>query len=365
MGVFKRPDSPYWWLYLPTAPRGQRKQKTKILVGTTNTERRDNKLLAQQVYAQRMTEIAKGLHGLPHAKPTITFSAYAVIYARDVLAHRRGKARALELLKALDTTFGPRPLAAIDPDAVRAYMTRRRETCAPRTVNAEVALLHGLLRSAVPTYLEAPLVGVKYLPTETPRRRLLHPAEEQRLLAVGEPEDRALLLLGLDALMRLGDVLNLQRADVRGVWATVRAPKGGRPYEVPLTKRTVQALAAIPGKEPYYFARFRRATSPRDWGCGVRSRLRRLCALCDPPIPYGRKQGGFTFHWGTRRTGATRYLVQQRQPVTVVQRLGNWKQSSVLLEIYAEAQRGDLLAAVGQVPNRSRSGRKPPKTGRK
>lgn len=362
MGVYSRPDSPYWWIYLPTAPAGQRKVKTAVLVGATSVERRDNKRQAEQVYAQRMTELAARIHRLPSAKVGIKFAAYATTYAKDVLAHQKGEERALWALKVLRAHFDASPLDTIDQDAVRAYITLRRKTCAPRTVNREVDVLKAMLRDAAPKYLEvSPLVGMKKLHAETPARRLLQPAEEQRLLAVGDETDRALLILGIDTLMRLGDLLDLQRSDQRGIWLTVRAPKGGAAYEVPLSKRAVKALKAIPHLGPYFFHEFRHAENPRDWRSAVRQRLAYLCKRAG--LPYGRKANGVTFHWATRRTGATRLLVKRRQPVTIVQRIGNWKKPDVLLEIYAEAQRGDLLSAVGQVvPTRSRSRRKSLKT---
>lgn len=359
MGIFQRPDSPYWWLYLPTAPPGQRKQKTAVLIGTTASERRDNKLLAQQVYAQRMTQLAARIHHLPSAQPSITFAAYAEPYATDVLAHQRGSVRALEILKVLRGFFGGYLLRDIDQDLVRAYMTvRRAKPCAPRTINREVAVLKGMLRDAVPKYLDAnPLKGMKMLRAETPQRRLLQPDEEARLLAVGDEQDRALLMLGIDTLMRLGDLLDLKRTDQHGVWLTVRDPKGGHAYEVPLSKRAAAALKALKPVTTdggYFFAKFRKAANPRDWRSSVRKRLKFLCKEADPPVPFGRKKHGVTFHWGTRRTGATRLLVAGRQPVPIVQQLGNWRKPSVLLEIYTEAQRADLLKAVGQAPKKRR-----------
>jgi hypothetical protein len=113
-----------------------------------------------------------------------------------------------------------------------------------------------------------------------------------------------------------------------------------------LTPRAVTALDAITHDGPYYFQKFRRALNARDWRGSVRQRLEYLCKLATPPIPFG--PGGITFHGATRKTGATRLLVEQGVPVAVVQALGNWKTPDVLLGIYTEAQRKDLLRAVGQ-----------------
>lgn len=358
MGVYRRPDSHWWWLWLETAPPGQQKEKTAIRVGTTVTQRHDSKHRAEQVYHQRMQELAVRVHRLPLPRPVIRFADYAAHYQTQVIAHHKGHVREVELLAHLVAFFGDELLAAIDHDRVRAYMTARRSTAIGRTrartvsantVNREVDLLKAMLRDAVPKYLDAsPVMGMKRLTIVKTRRRLLQAAEETRLLAVAtDPQDYALIVLGLDTLVRLGDLLDLRRDDRDGLWLTIRDPKMNEPYEVPLSARAATALDAISHDRPFYFEKFRRAQNPRDWRGSVRQRLEQLCAIATPPVPFG--PGGITFH-GTRKTGATRLLVEKALPVAVVQKIGNWRTPDVLLGIYTEVQRGDLLAAVGH-PN--------------
>ena len=128
----------------------------------------------------------------------------------------------------------------------------------------------------------------------------------------------------------------------------MRDPKGGDPHEVALSPRAVLALEAIPEIGPYYFTKFRRAGLQRDWRSTVSQRLERLCKRAG--VPYDRNAGGITFHWSTRRTGATRMLIANGVPLPVVQRQGNWKTPDVLLATYIEVQRDDLLTAVGFSP---------------
>jgi integrase len=351
MGVFARGDSPYWWLYLETT---HQKERTEIPIGTTTAQRRDSRKLAEDRYHQRMNDLAARVYQLPSAQPAIRFDRYADTY-RTTIALRKGARRELELLKPLVAAFGPDLLTDIDRERVLLYIQGRLgPTVSARTVNREVDLLKGMLRDAVPKYLRAsPIAGLKRLPVLTPHRRLLSPTEERALLAVGTPVDRAMLTVAIDTLVRLSDLLDIQRIDRRGPWVFIRDPKGGQAYEVALSPRAAEALDAIPGTDPYYFAAFRKAANPRDWPGAVRQRLEHLCAKAG--VPYGRARGGLTFHWATRRTGATRLLMQKRVPLPVVQRQGNWKTPEVLLEIYSEAGREDLLKAVGQFPPRSRS----------
>jgi hypothetical protein len=348
MGVYRRARSAWWWLWLETAPAGQKEERTRIRIGTTATQRKDSRQLADDLYHQRMNALSAHIHQLPiaTARPAIRFREYAAPYRADVIAHHKGAERERELLKTLLAFFGADLLTKIDRDRVRAYLTHRRETVSANTVNREVDLLKAMLRDAVPKYLEvSPLVGMKRLKIVKTKRRLLHPAEERRLLQVcTDPQDHALLVVGQDTLVRLGDLLDLKKTDRDGLWLHIPDPKQDTPYEVPLSKRAAAALDAIHHDRPYYFEKFRRAKNPRDWRGSVRQRLERLCAVAH--VPFGRL--GITFHGATRKTGATRLLVQKKKPLAVVQALGNWAKPDVLLGIYTEVQRADLLAAVGQ-----------------
>lgn len=334
MGVFVRPDSPWYWLYLETS---RQKERTDIRIGTTTAQRTDSKRLALDRYHQRMNELAARLYKLPSALPAIRFRKYAEDY-QTTIALRKGAERERELLKTLIVFFGDDLLTAIDQDRARQFMIARTAKVSARTVNREVALLKMMLRDAVPKYLsESPLVGMKHLPTITPRRRLMTEAEERRLLKHANAHERALLILGIDGLIRLSDLLDLKRTDRRGAWLHVSDPKGGRSYEVALSPRAVAALDRLPADEAYYFARYRRAETQRDRRSTVRRVLKRLCKAAH--VSYGRRKGGITFHWATRKTGATRLIVQHGAPVPAVQRQGNWKTSDVLMSIYAQADR--------------------------
>lgn len=363
MGIYTRPDSPWYWLWLETAPIGQQKEKTRIKVGTTATQRHDSRQLADQLYHQRMNEIATQIHHLPRARPALRFETYAETYRVDTIAHHRGAARERELLTALLKFFGADLLTAIDRDRVKAYYTFRRRTASARTTNREVDLLKSMIRDAVPKYLaSSPIAGLAKLPIVAPKRRLLQPAEERRLLPKLAVDDRAIVLMGLDTLVRLGDILDLRREDDHGRTLYIRDPKDptqATPYEVPVSTRLRRALNAVPKSDSaYYFPRRRQAATEKARGMVIRSALRRACEAAG--LDYGRKKGGITFHWGTRRTGASR-MIQRHVDIKTVQAVGHWKHPDVVLEIYAEATTAAMRRAVevvSQRPGRSRSTRR-------
>lgn len=353
MGVYSRPDSPWWWLYLETT---ERKVKTDIKIGKTTAQRHDSRKLADDLYHQQMNDLAARIYRLPSAMPAIRFDKYAAVYLADVVPQHRGHEREQEIVKVLVRELGTELLTAIDQDRARTYMRIRRQKVSARTVNREIGLLKMMMRDAAPKYITAsPLVGMKFLPIVTPKRRLMSEAEEKKLLAKGDAIERALLIIAVDGLIRMKDLLNIQRTDRKGEWLYVADPKSGEPYEVALPPRAVQALAAIPGEQPYYFQRYRGAKTDRDRRSRVRRALKKLCAHAK--VPYGKAQAGLTFHWATRRTGATRLVVDRGASIPAVQRQGNWRTADVLLGIYTEADRKAQRAAVMPFPRRSRSGR--------
>lgn len=342
MGVYDRPDSPWWWLYLETT---RTKEKTAIRVGTTQAQRHDSRLLAEDLYHRRMNELAAHIHKLPRAKPTMTFDAYATWYDTHVIAHHRGAPRERELLKTLRATFGPLRLREITADQAREWRTARTDAASASTSNRELDLLKAMLRAAVPTYLEeSPIVGLKRLRSPRRETRILSRGEEKRLLRVLPKADRAIVICALDTLMRLSDVMSLTRAQDRGRYLVVVDPKV-KPYKVPVSARLRKALDGLPKNGPYYFAHRRTAKKLQHLRSTIKNMLKRACAAATPPIPYGRPEG-LTFHC-LRHTGATR-LSEAGVPVRVIQELGGW-QSGRQLDRYCQASELSKQLAVEQI----------------
>lgn len=363
MGVFTRADSAVFWLYLEPLFPGDRGLKERTAVRCDAPDallRKENRALAERLYHERMAKRASGALG-EQRKPVITLKAFAAWFTAHKLPHRRGREREAWTLERLVKVLGARPLSELTPAVVTQYwitprlaerhtVNGRTFTAGPSTVNREVDVLKAVLNAAVPEYLErSPLFGMKRLKTTTPRRRLLHPDEERRLLPHFAPDDRALFLIGVDSLVRLGDILDLKWTDWRGDTLYIADPKAGGGFSVPLSRRARTALEALPrSSSPYIFARRRLAESERDRRAGIRKMLQRACAACDPPIPYGRANGGVTFHWATRRTGATRMLTSGVD-IGTVQKVGAWSTPNVVLGIYHELLDEKARAAVEAV----------------
>lgn len=359
MGVFSRKDSPYWWAYLePT----REKLRLNVRVGKTPAALRMSRDAAIAQYGRLLVEATPSL-----GPPSTTFGTLAAEYRATVIPLRRGADRESEILKQFERAFGDLPLRDLTRERVRAWMVQRVKQAKPSTVNREVDLLKSVLREAVPRYLSvSPLAGMPRIPSAPPRRRILTHDEEARLLAAAadDPYDYALLVLGIDTLIRLGDLLDLRRSDRQGDWLYVAHAKNGRAFEVPLSPRAAAALDAVPDEgRPHYFWKFRLAMEPRDWRGCVRKRMERLFHRAG--VPFGRN-GGVTFHWATRSTGTTRLVIDRNVPVPVVQRIGGWSRPDVPLAVYVAAHRDDLARAVGQGiidPEKRKSDLNRPETG--
>jgi integrase len=359
MGLYRRKKSPYWWMV--SVRHGLQARSTGVLVkGATVGQTKDLRRLADELYAQAIGDLVGCRAGLPGYRPSITFEKFSDWYETHVSSKKRGMEQEAEHLARLRAGFGSYPIAAVDRTLVTEWMTRRLQDLVPRTkrhvtpatVNREVDLLKSVLKAAVPKYLAAsPIALMPRLSTVTPKRREMTADEERQLLEVMDPAERALLLCGVDALIRLSDILDLRREDFTdGRWLYVADPKDPQqstPLRVPVSRRLALALEAVPvdAADPtYLFARYRKAKTARDRRGAVRQMLEAACQRAG--LAYGKTRGGITFHWSTRRTGATRLIRDRKVDIKTVQRIGGWKRSDVVLDIYAETNDQALLSAV-------------------
>ncbi len=355
MGIYQRDDSPCWWMLLERPGRKALRQSTGVLVdGGTDVQTKDNRKLAQAVYAAALGDLARERHELPAlreaAAPVLTWGEWATWYDDYVVLNLRGKEREKEIIDQLRANFGPMPLDKVTREKVSVYMAGRLAAgVTARTVNREIDTLKSMLRVAAEhgKIDASPLADMPRLKVVRPKRRLITPAEEARLLPCLGPVDRAIYLIAADSLVRLTDVLDLKKTDVKGGTVYVsdpKDPKQSEPYRVPLSKRAREAIKALPASDSEYLFPSRRvAATERDRRHTIAQALKRACKRAG--LKYGRKAGGITFHWATRRTGATR-LIQAGVDVSTVQELGHWATADLVLEIYSEGSTAAAKKAV-------------------
>ena len=335
MGVYKRPDSPFWWYALEgTSERGS--------TGIPHLGARTNKHEAMLVYAAK--KLRAGVKEV--RKPAISYAAFAEWFEAHDIAHHRSAAKEVSILAQLAPYFRRYDsLTAIDVDVVKEWMTWRKGQVLPGTVNRELDVLKLLMAAAVPKYLDAsPIAGLRRFRVEEHEPRILTPDEEQRLLAVAAPADQAWLLLALDTLLRLSNVIQLKWAQVK-LDLRVIVPLNAKVSHdvVPISRRLGTALEQLPRADEHVFAQFRQ----RGGQSAKQQAIRRFDYLCQLAIiPHGRAANGVTFHC-LRHTGATRAL-QRGASVRTVMKLGGWKDERSVMR-YVHAADSDVRDAAESI----------------
>lgn len=351
MGVYVRPDSPYYWLLLERPDGEPIRESTGIPIQAYTAEiKKQLKQEAQDVYALRMAALARDDFDLPArgVKKTIAFYTYAKWFKTHHLARRRGAERDGYALDRLCDFFDNLDLSLIDRPRVQEFITERlKDGVKASTINREVDVLKGMLREAIPKYLKAsPLKGLKKLRTVSPEKHIVSLEDEPRLLeAIKNPIEQAFYIVAVDSLIRLSNVINLKWSEVKAGHLDITDSKTGA-YRVPLSDRARQALAGLTRKGEYVFPHRRKAKKARDVRGAIRRLLERACARCEPPIKYGRGVG-ITFHTATRATGATRMLRAGFDPRTV-QAVGNWKDFRAM-QGYLQPDSAAMQAAVNAI----------------
>lgn len=137
------------------------------------------------------------------------------------------------------------------------------------------------------------------------KRRPYQDEEVEALLALAEPAERVLVLLGAHAGLRIGEMSDLAWSDLdleRGV-LRVKSGKGGKSASVSVTKRLAEALRAL-RQQPAAANRQRPAELVLPWAADhARRRFRSLCSRA------GVEYQGAAVH-GLRHSAGTRYYQQ-------------------------------------------------------
>jgi integrase len=319
MGVFTRPDSPFYWLWLEGASRP--KVNTKIPIGSTPDAQKENRQLAGQAYHALMGDLARARFQLPTDRPACSFSKHREWYATHVSTQKRGTRRELSMLKQLGGFFDGKDLTAIDKQLAIEWRTARLKEVSASTVRREEALLKHLLTTAVPKYLEHnPLAGFSRLRVPTCDTRILSTSEEDALIAaLRTVEDRALIIGALDTLLRLRNLAELRRSQDHGTYLFSDTKVDA--VKIPISTRFRQALDRLSETGALYFPTYGPAANT------VAQRMF-LEACRRAEIPTSRKKGGVSFHC-LRHTGASRMLAAGTDVKTVML-IGGWKNLKVM-----------------------------------
>ena len=204
--------------------------------------------------------------------------------------------------------------------------------------------MKGVLNSAVGEHIEYHLLGqVKRRTTRIAAKRTITKEEEPAFLdalQAIDPELHDLYVVGVGTLLRLENLIYLQRREHRGDRVVLQTKTG--PHQIPLTGPTPlqrRAAAVLQRRMPttqdgFFFPRWKATFAPyKDPGHPgllLRKKVQRAAKACG--IPWGLEQGGIVWHTATRATGATRLLRDHGIDIRTVQLMGGWRSLDQMAE---------------------------------
>jgi len=306
----------------------------------------------------------------------VTFRDYAERW-RAIQVHRPSTAAQVETNLRIHVFphLGDRPLAAIRPTELQAWVRARKEVLEPATIELVYRYIVAILRAAVADRLIAtsPAVGIKLPKPQIRRIEPLATEVVERLVVEVPARYRALVVLAAGTGMRQGECfgLTLDRIDflrrqvtvdrqlvlLPGAGPQLGPPKTTASYRtIPLPQVVVDALAAhvkqFPvGAEGFVFTNEVGAPIRRTW----------FSAIWRPVVADAKAPEGTGFH--ALRHYYASLLIRHGESVKVVQaRLGHASASETLdtyshlwpdSEDRTRAAVDEVLGAIASAPRQS------------
>ena len=330
MSLYRRKDSPFWWVKLP-AIRGER---GPLQASTGTGEKRK----AQQVYnklkAERWEQDKLG------AKPRRTWKE-AVLKFLDETTHKRSRSKDIAILNWLDPWTGGKYLDEVDRALIDQIKEERLKVGSASTANRYLAVIRSILRKAWQEWEWLDRVPKVTLYRENEGRiRSLTREEFDRLYAELPGHLAAMALFSVHTGLRQANVRDLQWQQVdlalRHAWVEAEKHKNGKPHAVPLNDIAMLVLVQQAGEHPTnvftYAGKPISNVSTKAWWAALE------------------RAGIQDFRWhDLRHTWATWHR-QQGTPTHELQRLGGWKTLS-MVERYAHIAPEGLQFAASRLDN--------------
>ncbi len=251
MAVFRRGKT--WWYDF-------RMGGVRIRESTRAT----NRAAALQTEALRKAELALGRSGPEKREPPPRFVDFAYgEFARWCANEHKDRPstyqRYMRSIKALVEFLGHRTLNFIDTGLVEKYKLHRSQQrrknardsrlVTPAAVNRDLATLRILFNFAVRLGLVGhnAVKGIRFLPENNHRMRVLSAEEESAYLVAASPLLRDIAIVILETGMRPGEVYCLRSSDVNPSQRYLSVRQGKTPFarrHIPLTKKVCEVLSA-------------------------------------------------------------------------------------------------------------------------
>ena len=172
-------------------------------------------------------------------------------YAIEVIPHKKGARQDSYRIKAWQSdplaTKGIGTIKQID--VARWRDGRMAEGYSGGTITRDLALLSHVFTIAIKEWgfpIANPVLMIRKPKSNLARDRRLHPGEEELLLKHCDFEMRSFIILAIETAMRRGELAKLRREWIKGRVAYLPDTKNGSPRAVPLSKRALEAISALP-----------------------------------------------------------------------------------------------------------------------
>ena len=325
MSLYKRKDSPYWWI--------------KVSIGGRTIQRStesSDKIKAQEYHDKLKAGMwEEGRLGIKLKHSWKEAVVRWLLETSDKATHNED----VRKLAWMDAYLGNYLLNDIDADVIDKIRCAKLKDVSKATINRYLALLRSILIRARDEWEWIEKVPKIKLFKETfSRERALTFDEAKRLLSELSDHQRETVLFALATGLRQSNVLELEWSQVnlelRHAWIRGTQSKNKRPISVPLNEIAISVLRRQIGKHPERVFTFR--GKPIKWANTLpwRKALQRA--------------GIKDFRWhDLRHTWAT-WQRQAGTPTHELQRLGGWR-TGTMVERYAHLAPDQLAIAASRL----------------
>jgi integrase len=325
MSIYQRGQNKTWWIQF-TTPNGERVQRS---AGTK--VKQEAQELHDQLKAQAWREKRLG------AKPRHTWQEAVIRWIKEQ-GHKNSIKTDIELLRWLDDHLHDKYLDEIDVIRVQLIQNAKLETGVKNgTVNRVMALLRAVLNKAAQEWQwldKSPYV--RMLPTAEKRIRWLTQEEAAKLLRELPSHLEAMVRFSLATGLRESNVTGLEWSQIdmqrRCAWIHPEQAKAKKAIAVPLNEDALAVIRSQIGKNHTHVFTYEGNPVTRANNHAWRKALKRA--------------GIVDFRWHDLRHTWASWHIQNGTPLHVLQELGGWADSSMVLK-YAHLSSDHLQSYAG------------------
>ena len=328
MSLYRRKDSPFWWVKLPPI----RGESRPLQQSTGTTDKRQAQQVHDRLAAARWEQDRLGV------KPRHTWEEAVVRWLLET-KHKATHEGDKRMLRWLDPYLGGKQLDEIDRTLVDRIKFDREKIATAGTTNRYLALIRAILRRACHEWEWTDRVPKFKLFKEAEGRvRSLTLAEFDRLRRELPEHLADMAVFSVATGLRQGNVKGLewQYVDLarKHAWIPGSRHKNGKPHSVPLNEMALSVLHKQIGKHPTRVFTFRgepiQQVGTKAWTAAL-----------------GRA-GIEDFRWHDLRHTFATWHRQAGTPTHELQRLGGWK-TGAMVERYAHVAPEALQGAAARL----------------